>query len=373
MDAQSLFSIARILLVVVLLLVCLNLYLVFKLKKFDPFAKWSANKINGFLMLAFMVGGLIASLWASGAWYDAYMLVTNAASEHGEAIDSMFWITMVVVMLVFIVTNAVLFYFAFKYRGDDELGRKAYFFHHNDRLEIIWTVVPAIVMTILVIRGVLVWHAVMSPAPEDAIQVEVTGKQFAWTIRYPGQDNTFGTALVRNIDEAAGNELGFDLEDKNGQDDFIADTMFIPIGKPVELLIRSRDVLHSPTLPHFRVKMDAVPGMTTKFWFIPTKTTAQMREILNDTTFNYEMSCQEVCGGGHYNMRKVIVVDTEENYEKWLKRQKSFFAMYEEMNGGGVEEAPEEEAETAPEGEAPVEGEGEQEGEAAENDLALNQ
>jgi cytochrome c oxidase subunit 2 len=350
MDAQSLISLAQWLLVLILGMVCANLYLVFRLKDLDPFARWNANLINAWLMLLFMIGGFIAAAVATGVWKEHFTLVFDPASEHGEWIDAMFWRTMAVSIFVTVITNVLLFYYAWRYRARE--GQKALFYPHNNKLELIWTIIPAIVLTALILDGAFKWLKITAPAPDDALLVEVNGKQFAWTARYPGADLEFGETNVRLIDEGKGNTLGFNLEDKRGHDDLVTNEMVIPVNTDIEMKIRSRDVLHSATLAHFRVKMDAVPGMMTRFHFKPTKTTAEMRELKGNPDFEYEMSCQQICGGGHWNMRLVVKVVTMEEYKAWLAQQQTFIASYRQLNpeAGGAQAS----ASEAQEGEAQI-------------------
>jgi cytochrome c oxidase subunit 2 len=149
--------------------------------------------------------------------------------------------------------------------------------------------------------------------------IEVFGQQFAWFTRYTGKDNKLGDFDYRKID--ADNKLGMDLTDENAFDDFIPREIHLPKGQPVLFKIRARDVLHSVYAPHFRLKMDAVPGMPTQFHFVPTKSTAEMRQETGNPEFNYELACTEVCGRGHFSMRLLIVVDEPEDYAKWKAEQ----------------------------------------------------
>lgn len=335
MEFQVLIGYAQVLLAVILVLVGLNLVLIFRLKDIDPFRNWNPNAVNGALFMMFLIVGLIAAMVSSGAYADQMILTFNAASEHGVEIDRMFWNTMYVSLFVTILTNVLLFYFSWRYRGRE--GKKAYFYPHNNTLELIWTAVPAVVLTILVFDGVGVWHDIMGrELPKDdpkVMEYEVTGQQFAWTVRYPGADMDFGDVGVRYIDMASSNTLGFNFEDKRGHDDFIAQEIHVPVGYTVNMRIRSQDVLHSATLAHFRVKMDAVPGMPTNFMFKPTITTKEMREKTNNPEFNYEMSCQQICGGGHWNMRRVVVVEEYDEWKVWAEKQRPFYAVWKEMNG----------------------------------------
>jgi cytochrome c oxidase subunit 2 len=277
-----------------------------------------SNKINGYLMLVFLVVGGVAFWWS---FFDARedFTVPNA-SVHGEWIDDMFWLSMVILAIVFVITQVLLFWYSYKFQHQD--GKKAYFFPHNNKLEIIWTAIPAIVMSLLVFNGWKNWTKITGPAPEDVVLVEVLGKQFNWKVRYPGADNELGRASVHLID--AVNDMGIDLSDRNSLDDIVPRELHIPKGLPVMFNIRSLDVLHAPYLPHFKVHMYAVPGMPTRFWFVPTKTTAEMRDELGNPEFNYEMACSQICGAGHFAMRLVVVVDEPEEYYAWLAKEASF-------------------------------------------------
>lgn len=334
MDPQSIQSVlgaAQVLLGVIFVLVSINLYLIFRLKDIDPFSKWDRNAINGALFMVFLVVGFIAAAWSSAAYSDQMMLVNDPASAHGVEIDRMFWRTMYVALFVTIITNVLLFYFAWKYRGKE--GKKAYYYSHNNLVEIIWTAVPAVVLTALIVDGIIVWNDIMGDPPEDAIQVELTGEQFAWNIRYPGADTYFGETHVSYIDLGTSNSLGFNWDDENSYDDLVTQELHLPVDRDINLLIRSKDVLHSATLAHFRVKMDAVPGMTTTFNFKPTVTTEEMRKITGNPDFNYEMSCQQICGRAHYSMKKIVVVEPYADYVKWLSSQKPARKSWEEANG----------------------------------------
>jgi cytochrome c oxidase subunit II len=309
------------------ILVLVILYMIFRIgnlvglvkdKKEEEFSiSW--NTMNAYLMLAFMVFGLGGFFWYSYAHFSEYTL--PVASIHGAITDNLFWITMWVTVIAFAIIFVVMFWFTFVYRYDKE--RKAVHFADNTKLEILWTVVPAIVLTLLVIRGLSVWSNITGPASKDAVVVEMVGQQWLWMARYPGVvDKTLGHHNYKLID--ASNEFGLDLTDKNSFDDFKSLTLHIPVDQEILLKIRAKDVLHSVFLPHFRVKMDAVPGVQTHFKFTANKTTAQMREELNNPLFNYEMACTEVCGKGHFSMKFPVVVDTQEEYEAWLASQQSW-------------------------------------------------
>jgi cytochrome c oxidase subunit 2 len=178
-------------------------------------------------------------------------------------------------------------------------------------------------MALLIFKGLETWNAITDPASKEAEVIELVAQQFAWTARYPGKDKELGKFDFRLID--ASNEFGLNLaEDPNTYDDFKAAQLHLPKGKEVLLKIRAKDVLHSVYLPHFRVKMDAVPGMSTHFKFTPTKSTADMRLETHNPEFNYELACAEICGKGHFSMRLIVIVDEPAEYEKWKSEQESW-------------------------------------------------
>lgn len=277
-----------------------------------------SNKVNAILFIVFLIGGGILMFWYSIKEFDNYQL--PVASEHGVVTDSLFWWSMGVTGIVFLITHILLFIFPYKYQYSEK--RKASFYPDNNKLEIIWTIVPAIVLAGLVISGWVAWSDITAPAPENAHTVEIMGSQFNWDIRYPGKDQILGDYDYRLT--TATNAQGIDFTDKNSIDDFTSPIVVIPKGEPVLFKIRARDVLHSVFAPHMRLKMDAVPGMPTRFWFVPTKTTAEMREETGNPEFNYEIACTEICGKGHFSMRRVIEVVEPEAYQKWFAAQKTF-------------------------------------------------
>jgi cytochrome c oxidase subunit 2 len=277
------------------------------------------NKVNGFLMIAFLVLGLIGVYWCNELYRGK--LLGESASVHGEQIDSMLYITLVITGIVFVITQVLLFWFAFKYQYSEK--RKAYYFPHSNKLEIIWTVIPAIFLTVLVGFGLFYWYRITGEAPADSNQIEVTGKQFGWIFRYPGKDHVFGKKYYQNIDDGANNQLGLIWDDPYSHDDIVTGDMYIEVNKPVKMIINSRDVIHDFGLVYFRQKMDAVPGTPTTMWFIPKFTTDEMRKKMANPQFDYEVSCDQMCGRGHYTMRGIIKVVTHEQYVIWLAGQKS--------------------------------------------------
>jgi cytochrome c oxidase subunit 2 len=278
------------------------------------------NRINAFLMIVFLVLGLAGAWWCNELFYNKTLLAQPAASDHGEKIDFMLIITIAVTGVVFLLTQILLFWFAYKYQFSER--RTVYYFPHNNKLELIWTVVPAIFLTLLVGLGLFYWFKITGDAPKDAQIVEITGKQFNWMMRYPGKDNILGRKNYRLTDASNGNALGVDWEDGASHDDIEATEMHLVVGKPVQLVINAQDVIHDVGLVHFRLKMDAVPGIPTTLWFTPLYTTAQMKEITGNKEFVYEISCDQICGSGHYSMRGVIIVETQEEYDAWLASKK---------------------------------------------------
>jgi cytochrome c oxidase subunit II len=278
------------------------------------------NKLNANLMLAFLILFFGFMVYQVVAWKD--LMLPESASEHGVEVDTLFDFNMVILFIVFGITQFLLFVFAAKYYFRKE--RKAYFLTHNNKLEFIWTIIPAFVLAIIIIYGLATWNNITSTPPDDALSIEVYGKQFDWTVRYSGEDNKLGNANFKMIEGV--NELGLDHTDTNGADDIVVKGEFhIPVGREVNMFMRSRDVIHSVYLPHFRVQMNAVPGMITQFHFKPTITTAEMKQKLNNPEFEYILLCNKICGAAHYNMQMTLIVDNEEDYQKWLSEQKPFW------------------------------------------------
>lgn len=315
--------------VVVLIAIFLLIYRIYTLvsvvRGTEKIRVSKSNKVNGILFLVFLIvfGGWF--FYYSFAAYDSYQL--PLASEHGLQYEQLFWATTWVTVAVFVLTHVLLFAFAFKYQYKE--GRRAAFYPDNTKLEVIWTVIPAIVLTILVFGGFKVWTDITEESPEEAEVLELMGYQFAWAIRYPGADGKLGDSDYRTI--SALNQMGVDFTDENAFDDFETGNIYLPKGKPVEIKIRARDVIHSVYLPHFRQKMDAVPGMPTRMWFTPIKTTAEMRAELNNPDFNYELACAEICGRGHFSMRREVIVLEPEEYAKWYAEQESILKRNPEL------------------------------------------
>ncbi|NAS13767.1 cytochrome c oxidase subunit II [Poritiphilus flavus] len=303
------------------------------------------NKYNGYLMFAFLIfiyGITIFSFWKYGK-----VLLPEAASAHGGDYDYLMLISFVIIFFVQTLTQALLHYYAYKYRG--EKGKKALFFADNDRLEFIWTIIPVIVLAGLILWGLYTWTNIMDVNDEDdPLIVELYAQQFNWTARYGGEDNVLGLANVRMIDINRANVLGLDESDPNASDDVIVKELHLPVGRKVNFKFRSQDVLHSAYMPHFRAQMNCVPGMTTEFSFTPTITTEQMRlnpDVVDKVKrtnkiraeraangepnsdpweFDYVLLCNKICGKSHYNMQMKIIVETEEEYNAWMESQQTF-------------------------------------------------
>ena len=306
------------------------------------------NDRTAFWLVIFMIVFLIFTVVS--AWYYKDVMLgygpLTAASEHGVEVDGLFNTTLIYTGIVFVITQIFLFWYPYKYREQE--GRVAKFFPHNTNLEIIWTIVPLIVMTFLVVEGLIVWNNVMPDVnPEDEyVEVEATGYQFAWDIRYPGPDDKLGTRDFRKIDLAT-NSLGIDFADDKSIDDVVlsgADNIVLPVDTTIRVRITAKDVLHNFYLPHFRVKMDAIPGLPTYFIFTATKTTKEFREQLREypewqepydptdpesnerwEEFNYELACAELCGIGHYSMKRIVEIVEKDEYEEWKLSKNSFY------------------------------------------------
>ena len=406
------------------------------------------TRLNGSLWIAFMVAFYASFVWLIIRYGDYN---PPAASARGDSYDTLMNFNLYIIMAVFFLVNTVLFVFANKYR--QEAGRKAKFFAHDNRLELIWTVIPSIVLAVIIIYGLRTWNEMTGEASDDALRVEVYSKQFDWTARYPGADGEFGLAnynlitptnplgivtadgvagaleeiegqiasleselahergtLLAQIEEVeaelhAAHDHGhghddhgdhaehgddhhglsaerkamlearlhdlehmlegddvvvlsnaaveakedkvhrlkrhrqrimevkpFDYEGgvaawEAGADDKIMKGEFhLPVGREVEFVFRSRDVIHSAYMPHFRAQMNTVPGVPTRFKMTPTITTDSMRTVLDDPDFNYVLLCNKVCGAAHFNMQMKVVVESEEEYNAWLESQEEFLA-----------------------------------------------
>jgi cytochrome c oxidase subunit II len=291
-----------------------------RLKGVDPNkVTESDNRMNGRLMLTFMILMFVFSIWQVFAYKDR--LLPTSGSAHGEDIDWLWDVNMAIVAVVFFITNGALFFMAYKYYGRD--NAKAEYYPHNNKLEMLWTGVPAVVLFVIIFLGIKLWNTTTAPAGPQVRLIELYAKQFNWTARYAGEDNKLGKASYLLIQGA--NELGLDSTDAACNDDVIVKGEFhLPLNEEVNFRNRSQDVIHSMFMPHFRAQINTVPGMLTYFHFKPIHTTAEMREITGNPNFDYILMCNKICGASHYNMQMKIVVETKEEYNKWIAQQKTF-------------------------------------------------
>ena len=344
------------------------------------------NHINGLLMFVFMILTFVGFfyLMLKYGWTGR----GSAASTQGVETDWLLNLNFIIILIAYFITNFLLFYFSYKYVRKP--GVKAYFYPHNNKLEMIWTIVPAIVLAVIIILGLKSWTKITSPAEADAIRIELFAKQYAWTARYAGLDNELGkydyklttdnnelalitsntidssiaimskeilslTKLLNNRDTILNDsvivvrkntlsvkERLFRLvtqikenHDKKADaavwDDIIQnDTLYLCKGENYEFNLRARDVLHSAYFPHFRIQMNAVPGMTTRMKLTPNMTTEQMRAEKNNPNFNFVLMCNKICGGAHYKMKMIVVVKDKASYKKWmaLKNKETFKMKY---------------------------------------------
>lgn len=242
-----------------------------------------------------------------------WSLPPNYSTQGGD-IDTLFWIILVITGIAFVLVEAGIVWFMFRYRRRE--GRRAHYTHGSKKLEVIWTAVPALVLLFLGIYSGQIWASIRSPDsfPGEALTLGVTAKQFEWNVTYPGADRVLG----------------------NGDDFTIRNQFHIPVDEPVIVRLQSEDVIHSFFVPELRVKQDAVPGMTVPIWFQATR------------AGEYEIGCAELCGLGHYRMRASVTVHEAAAYEEWYEGQ---------VSGAGA--AP---ASAPPPAAAPVEGAEETEG-----------
>jgi cytochrome c oxidase subunit 2 len=324
------------------------------------------NNFNARMMLLMMIilfGGFIWLMFEYG-WVGR----GSSASVHGHELDWLLNLNLIIITAVFFLCNTLLFVFAYKYVKKP--GVKALYYPHNNKLEMLWTVVPACVLAVIIILGLKSWNDATSEAAPESIRVELFSKQFDWTARYSGDDNKLGKfdyklttsnnelALMttNTIDSAiAGMEARIlDLEDilnrcdtmlvpenkqtminelsrkermirslhqmrerYDAKDDALA-WLYLCKNKEYEFVFRSKDVIHSAYFPHFRAQMNTVPGMTTRFKFIPDKSTDEMRVEKNNENFNYILMCNKICGGAHYKMKMMVVVLEEKEYNEWM-------------------------------------------------------
>lgn len=317
-----------------------------QIKKDDSqIANDNDNKYNGYLMFGFLV--FIYGITIFSFYKYTKILLPQAASAHGDDYDFLMLVSFVIIFIVQTITQALLHYFAYKYRGGQ--GQKALYYADNNKLEVIWTMIPVVVLAGLILWGMYSWVNIMDINDEDdPIIIELYAQQFNWTARYAGQDNVLGEANVRLIDIDNVNVLGLDTSDNYAADDVIVKELHLPVGRKVNFKMRSQDVLHSAYMPHFRAQMNCVPGMITQFSYTPIITTEEMRQnpdvidkVKRTNTiraeralkgepnsepweFDYVLLCNKICGKSHYNMQMKIIVETQEEFDAWMAQQKTF-------------------------------------------------
>lgn len=333
------------------------------------------NKMNAILMMVFMIVFFASYIFMIMRYGRGGL--PEAASTEGVAYDWLFDLNIIIISIVFFITNFLLFFFAFKYYKKP--GVDAYFYPHNSKLELLWTIIPSSALAVIVVLGLVEWNKITGPSSPDAIRVEVYGKQFDWTVRYAGADNILGDVDYKLVNGT--NPLGLvtaetlekrvaemdsvihsieiklndsknifseeaveEMEDKivsrqriyqrlvqmakthdkrkdaHANDDVVEPSnteLVMCKGKEYEVLLRSQDVIHSAYFPHFRAQMNTVPGMTTRLRITPTISTKEMRKKLGNPEFNYVIMCNKVCGSGHSNMKLIVNVLEPDEFNKW--------------------------------------------------------
>ena len=255
----------------------------------------------GFIFLAVIIGSILFHIFTPWWW-------TDIASNWGamdDTINLTFWIGGGVFILVCLFMVYCTFRFSYKE------GRKVEYKPEDNKLEKILTVATTLGVAALLAPGLIVWNEFIN-TPKNALNIEVMAWQWGWQYRLPGEDGKLGTVQVAKISDE--NPFGINLDDPNGKDDVLiqSDELHLKTNRPVQILLRSVDVLHNFYVPQFRAKMDAIPGIISYYWFEPNK------------LGEYEVLCAEYCGLGHYGMRAKVVVENEQNYENWLEEQETF-------------------------------------------------
>lgn len=340
--------------------------------------EYGENKFRGFSWLIF--GAAYFGFFAYLVYAYGPHMLPESASEHGVTVDTLLNFNFLIITIAFVITHVLLFYFASKYYWSP--NRKAEFITHNNKLELIWTTFPAIILAIIIIYGLSTWNEMTKPAGEDAVVIELYSKQFDWTARYAGKDKKLGASDINFINttnplglitpetiqeriaevegeitklqEEIANSPKGGIKEKNLTDKFefkkrqlgklyafdrkntvdqyasadddkiVKVEFYIPVNKQVDFRFRSQDVIHSAYMPHFRAQMNTVPGTPTSFQFTPTITSKEMKLKTGNPDFEYILLCNKICGAAHYNMQMNIIVVSETEYEQWLSEQKTF-------------------------------------------------
>jgi cytochrome c oxidase subunit II len=246
----------------------------------------------------------IITLASVGMFVTKHWWFPESISEHGPLVDRQFTITIVVCGIAFAAAQIGLGWVVWKYRDTSSTTRATYS-HGNNRLEVVWTVVTAVVFISLAIMGQRVWASLhLHAAPAGSYTIEVVAQQFSWNFHYHGKDGAFGRTDPKLIDDSALNYVGLDDTDPNAKDDTVVSTLVVPVNRPVELILKSKDVTHSFFVPQLRFKQDLVPGMAIPVHFTVTK------------TGKYELACAELCGMNHYKMKSYMLVLPENEFSE---------------------------------------------------------
>src|SRR6266851_4233123 len=236
-----------------------------------------------------------------------------AISAHAPALDRQFMITIVVVGVAFTLAEIGLGWMVWKYRETGTRGRALYT-HGSNRLEIVWTVITAVIFITLAVMGQSVWASLrLHDAPPGSYAVEVVAQQFQWNFHYPGKDGVFGKTDPKLIDDSALNYVGLDETDPNAKDDSLTTALAIPVNRPVELILKSKDVTHSFFVPQLRFKQDLVPGMAIPVHFTVNR------------PGKYELACAELCGMNHYKMKSYMLALPENEFNELVALPQSKF------------------------------------------------
>ena len=254
------------------------------------------------ILVMIVIGGVGTTLYARSHWW-----LPPIASVHGREIDRLFYSTLFITGAVFVGVHVLLALFVWRFAAHGT--RRALYWHDNRRLELTYTVIPAVALAIMVSMSGIVWARIHLGAPPEGIEVDVRAEQFAWLSRYPGSDGKFGRVDPRLIDHRT-NPMGLDPQDQASADDIVSRELHLVVDKPARVHLRSTGVIHSFFIPAFRVKQDTVPGMTIQTWFTPTR------------EGEFEIACAELCGVGHYAMRGKVHVQSQQAFDAWLSQQK---------------------------------------------------
>jgi len=246
-------------------------------------------------------------MFLSGRWW-----FPESISEHGPSVDRQFIITITVCGIAFAAAQIGLGWVVWKYRASADKQRATYS-HGNNRLEVVWTVVTAIVFISLAVMGQRVWASLhLNAAPADSYQIELVAQQFAWNVHYPGKDKKFGRSEPQFIDDTS-NPVGLVDTDANGKDDTVVPTLVVPVNRPVELVLKSKDVTHSFWVPQLRFKQDLVPGMAIHVHFTANK------------IGKYELACAELCGMNHFKMKSYLLVLPQSDFDTLTQMSQAQF------------------------------------------------